>query len=37
MSISWHFNEAGPGDRARESQVEKFRKYVLESRPLWND
>ncbi|MGB7157701.1 MAG: hypothetical protein WBD40_06520 [Tepidisphaeraceae bacterium] len=24
MSISWHFNEAQPGDRARESQVEKF-------------
>jgi len=24
MSISWTFKEAGPGDRARESQVEKF-------------
>ena len=24
MSISWNFNEARPGDRARESQVEKF-------------
>src|SRR5438045_3069470 len=24
MSLSWAFKEAGPGDRARESQVEKF-------------
>lgn len=24
MTIAWYFNEARPGDRARESQVEKF-------------
>src|SRR5688500_16228189 len=24
MNIRWNFNEAQPGDRARESQVEKF-------------